>query len=65
MNDEQKIPHRPSPSLVRQGCETVGVVGSATHFVQLVGTVGVEDQVVDQAEFEALEDDFGSDGSYG
>jgi hypothetical protein len=33
--------------------------------VQFVGAVGVEDQVVDQAEFEALEDDFGSDGSYG
>ncbi len=27
--------------------------------------VGVEDQMVYQAEFEALEDDFGSDGAYG
>ena len=63
MHHEQRISQR--PSLVRQGCETVVVVGSAPHFVQLVGTVGVEDQVVDQAEFEALEDDLGSDGSYG
>jgi hypothetical protein len=38
---------------------------STGHFVQFVGTVAVEDQVVDQAEFQALEDDFGSDGSYG
>jgi hypothetical protein len=40
--------------------------GVASHkLVQLCGAIGVEDQVVDQAEFEALEDDFGSDGSYG
>jgi hypothetical protein len=47
MNDEPEIPHRPSPSLVRQGCETVGLVGSAPHFVQFFGAVGIEDQVVD------------------
>jgi hypothetical protein len=63
MHHEQRIPQR--PSLVRQGCETVAVVGSACYLLQFIGAVGVEDQVVDQAEFEALEDDFGSDGSYG
>jgi hypothetical protein len=39
--------------------------GSTGQPLQFVGAVGVEDQVVDQAEFEALEDDFGSDLSYG
>ena len=33
--------------------------------VKVVGAVGIEDQVVDQAELDALEDNFGSDGSYG
>jgi hypothetical protein len=32
---------------------------------RFVGAVGVEDRVVDQAELEALEDDFGSDHPYG
>jgi hypothetical protein len=35
------------------------------HFVKLVGAVGVQDWLVDQAEFEALEDNFGSDSSCG
>ena len=38
---------------------------STRHFVQLVGAIAVEDQVVDQAEFDALEDDFSSNMSYG
>lgn len=49
----------------KREAEASGVIRSACQFVQFVGAVGVEDQVVDRAEFEALEDDFGSDGSYG
>ena len=58
----------------REGCRillTLSILsqavtaGSTGQPLQFVGTVGVEDQVVDQAEFEALEDDFSSDGSYG
>ena len=56
---------RPPCSQFREILSQAVTQASTGQSVQFIRAVDVEDQVVDQAEFEALQDDLGSDGDAG